>query len=67
MSVLLRDAIKSVGLAASISEARRKIAEGAVRVNGAVVNDVDARLFMKRDTLIQVGKTRQKLIEVVTP
>jgi tyrosyl-tRNA synthetase len=46
------------GLAASNSEARRLIQQGAVRVNGERLGDVNARLTMSEPQLLQVGRRR---------
>jgi tyrosyl-tRNA synthetase len=46
------------GLAASNSEARRLIQQGAVRVNGERVGDVNARLAVSEQYLLQVGRRR---------
>ncbi|MBX6378831.1 MAG: tyrosine--tRNA ligase, partial [Clostridia bacterium] len=46
------------GLAASHSEARRKIAEGAVRVDGERVTDPQAEVALAPGLLLQIGKRR---------
>jgi tyrosyl-tRNA synthetase len=46
------------GLAPSNSEARRLIQQGAVRVDGARVNDANARLMASESHLLQVGRRR---------
>jgi tyrosyl-tRNA synthetase len=46
------------GLANSNSEARRLIQQGAVRVNGERVEDVNARLTTSEPQLLQVGRRR---------
>ena len=47
----------AAGLAASGSEARRKIAEGAVRIDGEKVSDAAMQLS-RRDLLLQLGPRR---------
>jgi tyrosyl-tRNA synthetase len=62
---LLRDA----GLAKSNSEARRKIAEGAVKLDGVKISDVDARIEVGRregggagrEMLVRLGKEFRKV------
>ena len=51
----LAAALKEAGLAASNSEANRKIQEGAVRVNGNKVLDREMRLSPGSDYLLQLG------------
>jgi tyrosyl-tRNA synthetase len=46
------------GLAPSNSEARRLIQQGAVRVDGARVNDANMRLTASESHLLQVGRRR---------
>jgi tyrosyl-tRNA synthetase len=46
------------GLAASTSEARRLIAQGAVRLDGTVVEDVDVPRARLAGALLQAGKRR---------
>jgi tyrosyl-tRNA synthetase len=46
------------GLAASNSEARRKIAEGAVRINGVKVSDAALQLPPDEDCILQIGPRR---------
>ena len=48
----------SVGLVSSGSEARRKIAEGAVRIDGSKVADAALQLQAGRTYLLQVGPRR---------
>lgn len=54
----LATAMKSVQLAASTSEARRLISQGAVRVDGSRVLDVNTVLLSGTSTTIEVGKRR---------
>lgn len=58
-------AMKTALLAASTSEARRLIGQGAVRVNGERVDDVNAVLSPGSRSTIEVGKRRIALISVV--
>ena len=48
----------SAGLATSNSEARRKIAEGAVRINGVKVLDAALQLSSGEDCILQIGPRR---------
>ncbi len=50
--------LREIGLAASTSEARRLVLQGAVRVDGEIVRDVDYRFRLGIDALIQVGRRR---------
>ncbi|MEX1005259.1 MAG: tyrosine--tRNA ligase [Acidimicrobiia bacterium] len=54
LAALIRDA----GLAASGGEARRLIAQGAVRVDGEVVTELEVARFQLVGTVLQVGKRR---------
>jgi tyrosyl-tRNA synthetase len=54
----------STGLASSGSEARRKIAEGAVRVNGEKVSNAAMQLESDRDQILQIGPRRFARIRV---
>lgn len=47
-----------VRFAPSRSEARRLIQQGAVRVDGAIIRDVDYRFRLGSDSLVQVGRRR---------
>ena len=55
--------LKDVRFAASKSEARRLILQGAVRVDGETVRDVDYRFQVGRDRLLQVGRRRLARVE----
>jgi tyrosyl-tRNA synthetase len=50
--------LTSVGLVSSGSEARRKIAEGAVRIDGEKVTDAAMRLPVGEPHILQVGPRR---------
>jgi len=54
----LANVLKSAGLAASTSEANRKIDEGAVRIDGARVTDRNLMLLPGADHVLQVGSRR---------
>jgi tyrosyl-tRNA synthetase len=54
----LAAALAAAGLAASGSEARRKIAEGAVRIDGAKVLDAALRLSAGETHILQLGPRR---------
>lgn len=49
--------LREIRFAPSTSEARRLVQQGAVRVDGTVVKDVDYR-FRRGDSLVQVGRRR---------
>lgn len=50
--------LKQAGLAKSTSEARRLIAQSAVKIDGVRVEDVDVVLSGERTYVVQVGKRR---------
>jgi len=60
----LSTVLKAAGLAASTSEARRLVKQGAVRVDGERVADVELELPLDRELLIQVGKRRVAAVEL---
>lgn len=47
-----------LGLVSTNGEARRMIKQGAVKVDGEKVSDVDARITIQDDMIIQVGKRK---------
>ena len=57
--------MKEIGLCASTSEARRLIAQGAVKLDGQVVENIGCNLLANTETLIQVGKRRFGRVTVV--
>lgn len=58
-------ALKDAGLTASTSEARRMIEQGAVRVDGVVLNDCNAMWLIGAEHVVQVGKRRIAKINVI--
>ncbi|MEJ0100154.1 MAG: tyrosine--tRNA ligase [Pseudomonadota bacterium] len=60
----LAAALKEAGLAASNSEANRKIQEGAVRVNGGKVQDREMRLVSGPEYLLQLGSRRFARVQI---
>jgi tyrosyl-tRNA synthetase len=54
----LANVLKAAGLAASTSEANRKIDEGAVRIDGSRVSDRNLTLLPGADHVLQVGTRR---------
>lgn len=56
--VSLAGLIRDAGLAASGGEARRLIAQGAVRVNGEVVSELEVARTLLVHSVLQVGKRR---------
>jgi tyrosyl-tRNA synthetase len=63
----LAAALKEAGLAASNSEANRKIAEGAVKVDGTKTTDREARLSVGAEHILQVGPRRFARVQVSPP
>lgn len=59
---LLPQVLTATGLAASNSEARRLIRQGAVEVDGERVSEVDRELSPGKEYLVRVGKRRFKKI-----
>jgi len=57
-------ALKAVGLASSNSEAVRKLAEGAVRIDGEKVTDRGLRLAPGAEHILQVGPRRFARVKV---
>ena len=64
-AILISVAMKTALLAASTSEARRLIGQGAVRINGERVDDVNAVLSPGSVSTLEVGKRRIALISVI--
>ena len=54
----LANAIQQANLAASVSEVRRLILQGAVRLDGVLIDDQEHRLAANSRCLVQVGKRR---------
>jgi tyrosyl-tRNA synthetase len=63
----LAAALKEAGLVASNSEATRKIAEGAVRIDGNKVTDKELRLAVGAEHILQLGPRRFARIQVSAP
>lgn len=59
--------LKHAGLTASTSDARRMIEQGAVRVDGVVLNDCNAMWRIGTEQVVQVGKRRIAKIKVIKP
>jgi tyrosyl-tRNA synthetase len=57
-------ALKEAGLVASNSEATRKLAEGAVRVDGQKVSDRELRLAIGAEHILQLGPRRFARVKV---
>jgi len=57
--------LKAAGLAASTSEANRKIDEGAVKLDGARVTDRNLTLHAGADHVLQVGTRRYARVQLV--
>jgi tyrosyl-tRNA synthetase len=57
-------ALKEAGLVASNSEATRKIAEGAVRIDGNKISDKELRLAVGAEHILQVGPRRFARVQV---
>ncbi len=63
----LPNLLKAAGLAASTSEATRKIQEGAVRIDGARVTDRALTLKPGADVVLQLGSRRFARIKLQLP
>lgn len=48
--------IKQAGLATGTNDARRKIQDGGVQVNGERINDVEARIKLDGEVVLKVGR-----------
>ncbi len=59
--------LKAAGLAASNSEAARKIAEGAVRIDGIKVADRDLCLPVGAEHVVQIGPRRFARVKIEKP
>jgi tyrosyl-tRNA synthetase len=57
--------LKAAGLAASTSEANRKIDEGAVKLDGVRVTDRNLTLHVGADHVLQVGTRRYARVQLV--
>ena len=57
--------LKAAGLAASTSEANRKIDEGAVKLDGARVSDRSLTLHAGADHVLQVGTRRYARVQLI--
>jgi len=64
-TLALANVVKLAELAASTSEARRAVTQRAVRVDEIRIEDQDLKLEAGRRYLIQVGKRKAALIELV--
>ncbi|MBM4214369.1 MAG: tyrosine--tRNA ligase [Gammaproteobacteria bacterium] len=60
-------ALKATGLAASNSEAVRKLAEGAVRIDGEKVQDRAHRLPVGSEHILQIGARRFARVKIEKP
>jgi tyrosyl-tRNA synthetase len=65
-TVRLSTALKSLGLAASTSEAMRKIEEGAVRVNQQKISDRQCELNAGESLILSVGKRAIAKVRIQT-
>jgi tyrosyl-tRNA synthetase len=63
----LAAALKEAGLATSNAEANRKIAEGAVRVDGNKTTDKELRLAVGAEHILQLGPRRIARVQVSPP
>jgi tyrosyl-tRNA synthetase len=57
-------ALKAAGLVSSNSEAVRKLAEGAVRIDGEKVSDRQHRLPVGAEHILQLGPRRFARVKV---
>jgi tyrosyl-tRNA synthetase len=58
--------VKATGFVKSNSEARQKIIEGAVTLNGEKITDPDAELSVKEGDIVKVGKKRLAVVKIET-
>jgi len=65
--IRLAAALKEAGLAASNSEANRKIGEGAVRVDGNKTTDRETRLAAGAEYILQLGSRKFARVQVSPP
>ncbi len=65
--IRLGAALKEAGLVASNSEATRKLAEGAVRIDGQKVSDRELRLAVGAEHILQLGPRRFARVKVEKP
>lgn len=63
--VVLPKLLATAKLVSGTSEARRMVKQGAVRINGVVVEDVNLRFVPEPETIIKVGK--RKFIKLQAP
>jgi len=61
----LPHALKEAGLASSNGEANRKLAEGAVRIDGERVTDRETRLPIGAEHILQLGPRRFSRVRIV--
>jgi tyrosyl-tRNA synthetase len=55
--------MKQIRFASSTNEARRLLGQGAVRVDGTVVSDINFRFVPGEHKVLEVGKRRVAKIE----
>jgi tyrosyl-tRNA synthetase len=58
--------VSATGFVKSNSEARQKIIEGAVTLNGEKITDPDAELLVKEGDIVKVGKKRLAVVKIAT-
>ena len=63
-SIAIHSVLKEIGFAASSSEARRLVGQGAVRVDGGLVEDPLRRLTAGAEVLVAVGRRRLARVRV---
>ncbi len=61
-SIEILDALVGLGFCASRGEAKRKIAEGAVKVDDAIISAADAVVTVSGDIKVSLGKKRHGLL-----
>lgn len=57
-TVAIIELLREAKLVSSNSEARRMIQQGAVKVDGKKIGDIDARVPVENGTIVQVGKRK---------
>ncbi len=61
--IVILDLLLKVNLASTKGEARRLVIQGGVSVDGIKVEDINAKLKLKKETILKVGK--RKFIKII--
>ena len=57
------DLLLKVNFAPTKGEARRLVIQGGVSVDGMKIEDINAKLILKKETILKVGK--RKFIKII--